>query len=77
MNLIEKPEGKDWKLSEEDFWVAGEVVGNSWALQKGRLDLLESVNETIAAMVADCTYTKIRMKYLPIQTLAEEPETCM
>ena len=77
MNLIEKPEGKDWKLSEEDFWVAGEVVGNSWAIQKGRLDLLESVNETIASMVADCTYTKIRMKYLPIQTLAEEPETCM
>lgn len=77
MNLIAKPEGKDFKLSEEDFWVAGEVVGNSWALQKGQFDLLEKVNMAITSMVADCTYTKIRKKYLPIQTLAEEPAKCM
>jgi len=77
MNFIDKPEGKDWKLSEQDFWVAGKVVGNSWAVQKGQLDLLEKVNSAITSMVADCTYTNIRKKYLSVQGLAEEPAKCM
>lgn len=74
--LIDKPEGKDWKLSESDFWATGEREGMSWAVQKGEVDLVKKINQTLESIIADCTYTKIRAKYLAVQLLDEEAK-CM
>ena len=74
--LIDTPEGKDWMLSPPDFWAAGEKVGNSWAVQKGQMDLVGRVNAALRSLIDDCTYTKIREKYISIQLLEEEAK-CM
>ncbi len=76
-NLIDKPEGSDWKLSEVDFWVGGEGEGLHWAVQKGQTDLAEKINEAIVSLVEDCTYTEIRKKYLSVQTMPDEPANCL
>jgi arginine/ornithine transport system substrate-binding protein len=76
LNLIDKPEGQDWKLSEPDFWAAGKKVGMSWAVRKGDKSLLAKVNEALGSMVADCTYTRIRKQYLSMQLLPKEAK-CM
>ncbi len=70
--LIDKPEGADWKLSEPDFWATGKKEGMSWAVQKGQVDLVKDANEALESIIADCTYTKIRAKYLAVQLLEEE-----
>lgn len=74
--LIDTPEGKDWMLSEPDFWAAGEKAGMSWAVQKGEMALVKKANTALQSIIDDCTYTKIRKKYLSVQLLEEESK-CM
>ncbi len=76
--FIDTPEGKNWKIGEPDFWTAGEKIGNSWAVQKGEKALVEKMNKALDSLIADCTFTKIRKKYLSIQALpGEEPARCL
>lgn len=74
--LLDTPDGKDWKLSEDDFWATGERKGMSWAVQKGETELRDRINEALASMIEDCTYTKIRKTYLPTIPLLEEESNC-
>ena len=81
LELIEKPEGKDWKLAGGDRWVGDPAVpelerGYSWITQKKDQALLDRMNVVVAEMIKDCTYTKIRKKYLQITTLTQE-EACL
>ena len=74
----DSPDGKNWKIGEPDFWTAGEKVGNSWAVQKGEEELVETMNKALDSLIADCTFTEIRKKYLSIQALpGEEPAKCL
>lgn len=70
--LIDTPDGKDWVISEPDFWSAGKKVGLSWAVQKGEMELIKRINSALQSLIDDCTYTSIRMKYLDVQLLEEE-----
>ncbi len=75
--LIDTPDGADWMLSEQDFWASGEKEGMSWAVQKGDMELVEKVNAALQSIIDDCTYTEIRMKYLPGVQLLEEEAKCL
>ena len=75
--LIEKPEGKDWKLDGGDFWVGDPNIpeaerGYSWVVRKGNTELLDKINAALKEIVADCTYTQIRKKYLSVPSLPAE-----
>ncbi len=74
--LIDTDDGKDWMLSEPDFWAAGEKAGMSWAITKGEMELLERADAALQSLIDDCTYTELRKKYLSIQLLEEEAN-CM
>ncbi|WP_075215274.1 transporter substrate-binding domain-containing protein [Mongoliimonas terrestris] len=74
LELINKPEGKDYKLYGGEYWIGEESVpeaerGLSWAVPKGKEELLARIDATLSEMIADCTYTKIRKKYLDITTM--------
>jgi ABC-type amino acid transport substrate-binding protein len=81
LELIQKPEGKDWKLDGGDFWIGDPSVpeadrGLSWIVRKDAAGeaLVKRMNAALESMMKDCTYTKIREKYLPIPVLdAEKP----
>lgn len=77
IELINKPEGKDWKIDGGDHWTGDPAVpvekrGYSWAVRKGETELLNRMNTILAEMIKDCTYTNIRKKYLDIQTIPSE-----
>lgn len=70
-----------WKMSDPPVPRVSEVpalgdVPQSWAVQKGNKELLQKVNAALEALIADCTYTKIRKRYLPVQTISSEPASC-
>jgi ABC-type amino acid transport substrate-binding protein len=80
MELISKPEGKAWKIAGGDHWIGDPSApaserGLSWGIRKGEDALLKRVNDTLTAMLADCTYTRIRKAYLHFGTLPED-EAC-
>lgn len=77
LELIMKPEGKDYKLAGGDRWVGDANVpegerGYSWITQKKDKALLDRMSATLTEMIKDCTYTKIRQQYLEITTLPAE-----
>ena len=77
LELISKPEGKDWKLDGGDHWTGDPSVpeaerGYSWVVKKGDEALLKRMDAVLAEMIKDCTYTTIRKKYLDITTLPAE-----
>lgn len=81
LELIMKPEGKDYKLAGGDRWVGDPNVpeaerGYSWITQKKDKALLDRMNVVLTEMIKDCTYTNIRKKYLDITTLPAE-EHCV
>jgi arginine/ornithine transport system substrate-binding protein len=77
ITLIDKPEGADWKVSDENFWDTGEPVGLSWAAEKGNTELVQRVNGALESLLQDCTYTEIRRQYFSQPTSPREPENCM
>jgi ABC-type amino acid transport substrate-binding protein len=74
--LIDTEDGKDWKLSE-DIWDTGKRVGKHWAARKGNTELVALVNDALDSVIEDCTFTEIRMKYLPQMQLLDEESHCL
>ena len=79
IELIEKPEGKDWKLDGGDHWIGDPAVpeaerGLSWIVRKDKDGeaLLKRMDTALESMLKDCTYTRIRERYLPISVLTAE-----
>ncbi|MDF2998064.1 MAG: transporter substrate-binding protein [Xanthobacteraceae bacterium] len=77
LELIAKPEGKDYKLAGGDHWLGDPAIpeaerGYSWIVPKKSEELAKRVNATLAEVIADCTYTKIRKKWVPVPTISAE-----
>jgi ABC-type amino acid transport substrate-binding protein len=79
LELINKPEGKDWKLAGGEHWVGDPAVpeaerGLSWIVRKDPAGeaLIKRMNVALESMIKDCTLTKIRQKYLQTQVLGAE-----
>ena len=77
IELINKPEGKDWKLDGGEHWIGDPAIpekerGSGWAVRKGDEALLRRMDAALGSIIEDCTYTKIRKAYLNITTLPEE-----
>lgn len=77
IELISKPEGKDWKLDGGEHWIGDPTIpenerGSGWAVKKGDEALLRRMDAALASIIADCTYTKIRKAYLNITTLPDD-----
>jgi arginine/ornithine transport system substrate-binding protein len=78
LNLIDTAEGKDWKEDGESTWVGNpdappEERGLGWVVRKtDGQPLLDRMNAALTAMIDDCTYTKIREKYVKFQILPAE-----
>jgi ABC-type amino acid transport substrate-binding protein len=70
LELIEKPEGKDWKLTGGEYWVGDPATppdqqGSSWITRKSDGEaLIKRMSAALDAMIADCTFTKIRAQYV-------------
>jgi arginine/ornithine transport system substrate-binding protein len=81
LELINKPEGKDWKLAGGEHWVGDPTVpenerGLSWIVRKDAAGeaLVKRMDVALESMMKDCSFTKIRQKYLQTPVLkAEEP----
>lgn len=79
IELIQKPEGKDWKLAGGEHWSGDPAIplekrGNTWAVRKDAGPLMDRINATLVSMIEDCTYTKLRKKYFDITLLAKDAE---
>jgi ABC-type amino acid transport substrate-binding protein len=77
LELIEKPEGKDWKQDGPSFWLGDQGLpeeerGLSWIVRKDSEPLLQRMNAALTAIIDDCTYTKIRTKYISFPVLPAE-----
>lgn len=80
VELIDKPEGKDWKLAGGDVWTGDPSIpeaerGSSWIARKGEAALIAKMDAALKAMIADCSVTKIRKKYLSVPIVPGE-EAC-
>ncbi|MGE0239037.1 MAG: substrate-binding periplasmic protein [Parvibaculaceae bacterium] len=75
--FLKGDDASEWKLADREFFLPGmEQKGTVWVVRKGQKDILDGVNRTLEAMIADCGYTKIRKKYTSIKMLREEPAQC-
>ncbi|MCW2238860.1 transporter substrate-binding domain-containing protein [Azospirillum canadense] len=68
-SLIDTPDGKNWKMSDFTVWTGDPTLpaaeqGSSWAVPKGKEAVVEKMNAALKNMIADCTFTTIRAKYL-------------
>jgi arginine/ornithine transport system substrate-binding protein len=78
LNLTELPEGKDWKEDGDALWTGDpdtptEQRGLGWVVRKtDGQPLLDRINAALDAIIGDCTYTKIREKYVKFQILPAE-----
>jgi arginine/ornithine transport system substrate-binding protein len=77
LELIEKPEGKDWKQDGPSYWLGDQNLPNderglSWIVRKDSEPLLQRMNAALTAIIDDCTYTKIRAKYISFPVLPAE-----
>jgi ABC-type amino acid transport substrate-binding protein len=70
IELVSKPEGKGWKLAGGEIWTGDASIpeaerGSSWIVRKDSQPLLDRMNTALKAMIADCTFTQIRAKFIP------------
>ena len=77
IELISKPEGKDWKLDGGEHDIGQDDIpeaerGLVWAVRKGDDALVKRMNTALDSIIADCTITTIRKKYLDITTSPED-----
>ena len=70
--FLSKPAGKDWKLAGGDLWTGGGQDGSSWIVRKDSGALLDRMNQAIDSIIRDCTFTKLRKKYMNVELLPEE-----
>jgi ABC-type amino acid transport substrate-binding protein len=77
LELLDKPEGKDWKMEEQAFWLGDPKTpeaerGLSWIVRKGDDALLQRMNKALESIIADCTYTKLREQFIKFSILPAE-----
>lgn len=77
LELISKPEGKDWKLAGGELWTGDPSApeserGSSWIVRKDSPELAERMNEALTSMLADCTFTQIRERFIPVAIVPAE-----
>jgi len=70
IELIAKPEGKNWKLAGGEIWTGDPSIpeaerGSSWIVRKDSQPLLDRMNAALKSMIEDCTFTQIRAKFIP------------
>jgi arginine/ornithine transport system substrate-binding protein len=75
--IMMKPDGKDWKIDGGEYNIGQDDIpeadrGLTWAVRKGEDALVKRLNGALDAIIADCTYTAIRKKYLDITTLPDD-----
>ncbi len=80
VDFLSKPEGKAFEIVGEEYWIGEPSVpenerGLSWVTRKGEEALVARMDTAIKAIMADCTYTAIRKKYMDIAILPED-EAC-
>jgi ABC-type amino acid transport substrate-binding protein len=78
LELLEKPEGKDWKFAGDEYWLGDPATpederGLSWIVRKtDGAPLLKRMDAALTEIITDCTYTKIREQYVKFSTLPAE-----
>lgn len=77
MELISKPEGKNWKLDGGEIWTGDASLpeserGSSWIVRKDSVELSQRMNAALSSMLADCTFTHIRERFVPIAIIPAE-----
>ncbi|WP_256988431.1 transporter substrate-binding domain-containing protein [Bordetella genomosp. 9] len=70
--FLSKPAGKDWKFAGGDLWTGGGEAGSSWITRKDTPELLARMNQALDSIIRDCTFTKLRKKYMQVELLPEE-----
>lgn len=81
IELLSKPEGKDWKLAGGEIWTGDPSIpeaerGSSWIVRKDSQALLDRMNTALKSMIADCTFTQIRARFIPAPIVPGE-STCV
>lgn len=78
LELIDTPDGKPWKLDGDSYWVGDPNVppeerGSAWVVRKtdGQA-LLDRMNAALTTIIDDCTYTKIRERWIKFPILPGE-----
>jgi ABC-type amino acid transport substrate-binding protein len=71
-----KADANKWKFIAYTF-EGRPTVGNSFAVQKGKIELRDKLNKALAETYEDCTYTKIRKEFVTIRLSPREPDRCM
>jgi arginine/ornithine transport system substrate-binding protein len=77
LELIDKSEGKDWKQDGPSYWLGDQSLpedqrGLSWIVRLDSEPLLQRMNVALTALIEDCTYTRIREKYVSFPVLPAE-----
>lgn len=77
IELLSKPEGKGWELAGGEIWTGDQSIpvaerGSSWIVRKDSAPLLERINATLNAMIADCSFTEIRARFVPVAIVPSE-----
>jgi arginine/ornithine transport system substrate-binding protein len=77
VDFLGKPEGKAYEIVGEEYWIGEASVpeserGLSWVVRKGEDALVARMDTAIRSIMADCTYTAIRKKYMDIAILPED-----
>ncbi|WP_137045349.1 transporter substrate-binding domain-containing protein [Pseudolabrys sp. FHR47] len=75
--ILMKPEGKDWKIDGGEYNIGQDDIpegerGLTWAVRKGEDGLVKRLNAALDTIIADCTFTAIRKKYLDVAVLPED-----
>ncbi len=61
LQLIDKPEGKDWMLAGGDYWSGDPTLPPA---ERGRSWLVRKSDAALSSMMADCAFTRIRKQYI-------------
>jgi arginine/ornithine transport system substrate-binding protein len=77
LDLIDTAEGKGWKLDNKQYWLGDPNLreterGLSWITRLGNEALIERMNKALASLIDDCTYTKIRDRFIKFPILPAE-----
>ncbi|SON55671.1 Lysine-arginine-ornithine-binding periplasmic protein precursor [Hartmannibacter diazotrophicus] len=77
VEFLSKDAGKGFKITEGEYWIGEPDVpenerGLAWAVRKDDPELVKRMDAALESLIADCTYTEIRKKYLEINTLPED-----
>jgi ABC-type amino acid transport/signal transduction systems, periplasmic component/domain len=77
VDFLSKDAGKGFKMAPGEYWIGEADVpederGLAWAVPKDQPELLERMDTALKSLIADCTYTEIRKKYLAVAALPQD-----